>query len=105
MKNSQLAIRAILNSVGVTVYIFLVSLIMNNGDKLFGASDNNAVAPIAFLLLFIFSALVTGGLILAKPIMLYLDGQKRESLKLLFYTGASLFVLLLIFLTVLFLIK
>jgi hypothetical protein len=40
--------------------------------------------------------LVTGGLILGRPIMLYLDGQKKEGVKLLFYTGASLFILLIL---------
>jgi hypothetical protein len=96
MKNSKLIIRAILNSLGVTIYVFLVSQVMNNGEKIFGAVDNKNIAPIVFLLLFIFSALVTGGLVLGKPIMLYFDGLKKESVKLLFYTGASLFVLLLL---------
>lgn len=94
MKNSKLIITAILNSLGVAVYVFLVSLIMNNGEKIFGSMANKTIAPVAFLLLFVFSALVTGGLILAKPIMFYLDGQKKEGVKLLFYTGVSLLVLL-----------
>jgi len=95
MKNSKLIITAILNSLGVAVYIFLVSLIMNNGEKIFNKMTGT-IAPVAFLLLFVFSALVTGGLILGKPIMLYLDGQKKEGVKLLFYTGASLFILLIL---------
>ena len=94
MKNSKLIMAATLDSLGVVVYIFLVSLIMNNGEKIFGSMANSAIAPVAFLLLFVFSALVTGGLILGRPIILYLDGQKKEGLKLLFYTGASLLVIL-----------
>lgn len=104
MKNSRLAMTAVLNSLGVAVYIFLVSLVMNNGDKIFGQMTG-AIAPVAFLLLFVFSALVTGGLILGRPIMLYLDGQKKEGLKLLFYTGASLLVLLVLAFLVLVLTK
>jgi hypothetical protein len=96
MKNSKLILTAILNSLGVAIYVFLISLIMTNGDKIFGSVDNEAMAPLAFLLLFVFSALVTGGLILGRPIMLYLDGQKKEGVKLLFYTGASLFILLIL---------
>jgi len=96
MKNSKLIMAATLDSLGVVVYIFLVSLIMNNGEKIFGSMANSAIAPVAFLLLFVFSALVTGGLILGRPIILYLDGQKKEGLKLLFYTGASLLVLLIL---------
>ena len=91
---------AILNSGGVAIYIFLVTSIMRNGDKIFGAVDNKTFAPVAFLLLFVFSALITGGLVLGKPIILYADGQKKEGIKLLFYTGVSLFILMaLIFLT------
>ena len=95
MKNSKLIMTAVLNSLGVAVYIFLVSLIMNKGEKIFGNMEG-AIAPVAFLLLFVFSALVTGGLILGKPLMLYLDNQKKEGVKLLFYIGASLLVLLIL---------
>lgn len=96
---------AALNSFGTLIYIFLVSLIMSNGEKIFGAADNRVLSPIIFLLLFILSALVTGFLILGKPLMLYLDNQKKEGVRLLFYTGACLFVLLVFFAVVLFLIK
>jgi hypothetical protein len=105
MKNSKLIITAILDSVGVAIYIFLVALVMNNGDKIFGAVDNETFAPVAFLLLFICSALITGGLVLGKPIMLYADGQKKEGIKLLLYTGASLFVLMILTFLTLILLK
>ncbi len=95
MKNSKLIMLAILNSLGVGVYVFLVSLIMNHGSKIFGEKDT-AVTPVAVLLLFVLSALVTSGLVLGRPIMLYLDGQKKEGVKLLVYTGLSLFVLLIL---------
>jgi len=96
MKNSKLINRGILDSLGAVVYIFLVSFALNNAEKLLGPVDNKLLAPVIFLLTFIFSALLTGFLILGKPLMLYLDGAKKESLKLLFYTGLSLFVLLLL---------
>ncbi|MCX6794623.1 MAG: hypothetical protein NTY31_01295 [Candidatus Falkowbacteria bacterium] len=101
MKNSKLIGAAILNSLGVTIYVFLVAQIMNNGEKIFGKMAG-PFAPVAFLLLFVFSALMTGGLILGRPIILFLDGQKKEGLKLLFYTGACLLILLILaFLTML----
>ena len=105
MKNSTLFKLAALNSFGVLIYVSLVSLAINNGEKIFGSGGNKLIGPIIFLLLFIFSALLTGFLILGKPVMLYLDGLKKEGLKLLFYTGASLFILLIVFLIVLFLLK
>lgn len=73
----------------------LVALFMNNAEKIFGKSDN-AITPVIALLLFILSALITGSLVLGKPLMLYLDGKKAEAVKMVFYTGASLFVLLLL---------
>ena len=104
MKNSKLRIIAILDSLGVAAYVFLVSLIMNYGSKIFGEKDS-AITPVAVLLLFVLSALVTSGLVLGRPIMLYLDGQKKEGVKLLFYTGLSLFVLLMLVFSIMILIK
>lgn len=104
MKNSKLIMAAILDSLGTAIYVFLVSLIMNHGSKLFGEKDS-AITPVAVLLLFVFSALVTSGLILGRPIMLYLDGQKKEGIKLLFYTGLSLFVLLVLTFSIMMLTK
>ena len=101
MEKNKLIKRAALNSLGVVVYVFLVSLVLNNGERIFGAEDNELISPVIFLLLFVFSALLTSGLILGKPILLYLDGQKKEGVKLLMITGACLFVYLLIFVGIL----
>jgi hypothetical protein len=105
MKDIKLVKLAALNSLGVLVYVFLVSLFMNNAEKVFGKVDNKFFAPVIFLLLFILSALTTGFLILGKPLMLYLDGAKKEAVKLLFYTGSSIFIILIILGVGLFLFK
>lgn len=105
MKNSKLIVRGALDAFGVLVYIFLISLVLNNGQRLFGPEDHKFITPIFFLLLFLFSALLTGFLVLGKPLMLYLDGAKKEGLKLLFYTGASLFILFLIVSLIMIMIK
>lgn len=102
MKNSNLIKLAALNSIGVAIYVFFVSFILNNAEKVFGQTDDNLIAPVVFLLLFVCSALVTGGLILGRPIMMYLDGAKKDSVKLLVATGACLFILLVIFLGIMF---
>lgn len=96
MKKNYLITRAIIDALGTAVYVFLVSQIMTRGEQLFGKVENNPLAPMVFLLMFVFSALVTGYLVLGKPIMMYLDGQKKEAVRLLFYTGAALFFLMLI---------
>ena len=104
MKNSKLMMLAILDSLGVVAYVSLVSLIMSHGSKIFGEKDT-AITPVAVLLLFVLSALVTSGLVLGRPIMLYLDGQKKEGVRLLIYTGLSLFVLLIMVLLIMMLMR
>ncbi len=105
MKNSRLARWGATHALGVLVYVFLIAMFMKNANNWFGVKDNDILSPIAFLLLFMFSALVTGGLVLGKPIMLYLDGQKKEGVKLLFFTGVSLFILMLLVFAVLMIVK
>src|SRR5574344_750383 len=96
MKNFKLIKWGITHALGVLAYIVLLALFMNNANNWFGEDDRGILAPIAMLLLFILSALVTSSLVLAKPIMLYIDGKKKEAIKLLFFTGLSIFVLVLI---------
>jgi uncharacterized membrane protein len=50
--------------------------------------------PMAMLMLFVFSAAVTSGLVLGRPIMWYLDGKKKEAIHLLVSTLSIFFVLL-----------
>lgn len=103
MKNSKLVLTSLMNAVGVTAYIAIVSTIIRNGEKIFGKM-NNVLGPIAFLLLFVLSATITGALVLGKPVLLFLEGKKIESITLFCYTIAwlvlitiAIFFLLLIF--------
>jgi len=96
MTNSSLFKRGMLHAFAVLVYVFLLVFFISNISKWFGANDQGIIAPIAALMLFVLSALVTGGLVLAKPIMLYIDKQKKEALKLLFFTGLGIFILLIV---------
>lgn len=91
-----------LNALGALIYIALVVLVMQNGDKLFGQMSNY-IGPVAFLLMFVLSAVVVGGLIIGKPIMFYLDGKKKEAISLFLSTavwiaGFTVLALLLAFL-------
>ena len=85
MKNTKLIQISFLNSVGVLAYISLVVLIMQNGEKLFGKMDGFS-GPVLMLLLFVFSALVTGLLVLGRPIWLYMEGERKEAVSLLYCT-------------------
>lgn len=68
-------------SLGTAAYIILVALFMNNASRLLGAEDS-FFSGVAFLLLFTLSAIVVGGLMIGRPIMLYIDGKKKDAVKL-----------------------
>jgi len=98
MKHSKLILIGFLNALGTTIYIIGVSFIIQNGEKIFGKMDN-FFGPIAFLLLFVLSAAITGSLILGRPIILYLEKDKTEAIKLFLYTIGWLFLITLIVFT------
>jgi ABC-type multidrug transport system permease subunit len=69
----------------VVVYIVIVAFIMTNAENLFGdAPDIFGVAT--FLMLFVLSAAVVGSAIFARPVIMYLEGQKKDALTLLSQT-------------------
>ncbi|MDD2758132.1 MAG: hypothetical protein PHD72_02010 [Patescibacteria group bacterium] len=90
MKNLQLA--AFFNALGVSVYVAIVVLIMQNAERIFGKVDN-LLGPVTLLMLFVVSAAITGALVLGKPVLYYLDNKKAEAVKLFLYTVGWLFVL------------
>jgi len=92
--NKKLVLTGVLDSLGTVVYIIAVTTFLNNAQRIFGDEENKFFIPIIMMLLFVLSALITGSLVLGKPIILYLDGQKKEGIKLLFYTAISLAVIL-----------
>ena len=93
MKNKTLAKWGAAHALGVLGYILLLAIFMSRANDWFGAVDHDILSPLAALMLFLLSALITGGLVLGKPIMLYLDGQKKDGVKLLLFTGLALFIL------------
>lgn len=75
--------QAFLFALGEGVYITLVALLMFGIQKWFGAKpDPVIIAPIFLLLLLVISAAISGALILGKPILMYLEGRKKEALQL-----------------------
>lgn len=72
------------------LYIVLITAFMRNASHLFESDQKSVIGPIVFLLMFVISAAVMGLLIFGKPIMLYMDGKKRESIELVACTTACL---------------
>lgn len=99
MKNSKLILYGLVHALGIAVYVFGIALLIQNGGKIFGQM-NNLFGPVAFLLLFVLSAAITGALALGKPVILYLNKQKREAIKLFLYTVGWIFVMTLIVLII-----
>ncbi len=87
-------------ALGTAAYIALVALLMSNANNIFGKMPG-VMAFIPFLLLFVVSAAITGSLVLGKPLMMYIDGSRKEAVKLFLTTISWLIVLLVIFLTIL----
>jgi hypothetical protein len=72
---------------------------MRNAEKMLGPEDN-LFSPIIFLTLFVLSAAITSSLILGKPILLFLNGEKTEAVRLFLYTIGWLAVALVILLII-----
>lgn len=75
--NKKLLFKTFRNSTGAAVYIFLVSQIMQNGNKLFGQKDT-MLTPFVVLLLFSLSAAIVGSLIFGESALLLLDKKTKE---------------------------
>ena len=90
MKKPRLRQQALIYSFFAFLYIVLVSLLMTNGEKLFG--NNNILAPVGVLLLFVLSAIIMASLIFGKAIIMYLNGDKKDSIKLVIYNIICLFI-------------
>jgi uncharacterized protein YybS (DUF2232 family) len=92
MKKSKIALWSLFHSLGVLIYISAVASIMNHGNQWFGKEDK-FLTPVAVLMLFVLSAAITGSLVLAKPVLLYLDGQKSDATKFFLWTLGWMLIL------------
>jgi hypothetical protein len=92
MEKSSLVLRSFINSFCAALYIAGVALFMSNTKYIFNGAEDKFQIPLAMLLLFVLSASVVSGLILGKPILLYLDGKKPEAVKMFIYSVGWLFV-------------
>lgn len=87
MKNIDFILKSFINAGAVVIYVSAVVWLMSNGQNIFGKRPDQLIMPLFLLLLFIISATITSLLVLGKPILLYLEGLKKEALSLL---GATL---------------
>jgi hypothetical protein len=95
MKNIKPVWHSLGHSILVLLYVSGVAGLLYNAQRIFGQAQTFWV-PVAMLMLFVLSATIVGILVLGRPILLYVSGQKKEGLQFLGYTVAWLFVLTLI---------
>lgn len=97
MKKGEIIRHALVNSLGIGVYVILVASLMYLAEGGVFGENPSVFIPIAMLMLFVFSAAFTGFLMFGRPVMWYLDGKKKEALSLLIYTlGFFLFITLIV---------
>ena len=85
--------RGLLDAAGTAAYVAAVAWFGTHAQNFLG-KPNGILAPMFMLLLFVISALITGLLVLGKPVMLYANGSKREALSLVLATLGWLIVFL-----------
>lgn len=83
--SKKLLVHSFVHAALVVLYILGVVSIMLNAQKLFG-DQQSILISLSILMLFVLSATIVGTLVLGRPILLYLDGKKSESLKMFGYT-------------------
>ncbi len=91
----------VLNALMAALYIGVVSSVMYFGQPLVDPVDN-VLMPITMLSLLTLSAAVMAYTFFYQPVLLYLDGQKVEAVKLGVHTIGAFAVITAIFLATLF---
>ena len=77
---------ALIDALGTAAYVVVVAVFMYFGSEGAFGTTKSVFAPIAMLMLFVFSAAFTGTLMFGRPVIWYLDGKKHEALSLLIQT-------------------
>lgn len=82
---------ALINATLTVFYIGLVASFLFNVERLFPQEPQTMLVPMLMLMLFVFSAALTGTLVFGRPILWYIDGKKKEAVTLLCYTFSIFF--------------
>lgn len=92
MTKNQMFGYSLAHAGGAMAYISVVAWFLTNAEKLFGGEEKVIWIPIAMLSLLTFSVAMMGVLIFGRPVMLYLNNQKKEAINFLFHTLGWLLV-------------
>lgn len=90
----QITKSALTNAAATAVYVALVGSFFFYGQRVFPKGDT-VLAPIAMLMLLVFSAAFCGTFIFGQPILWFMSGKKKEALSLLATTMGFFFLIML----------
>ena len=76
----------LLNALSAAIYITLLAIVMTWGTKGMQNQSDTFMAPILAVSVFTLSTAVMGYIFGFYPITMYLDGKKKEAVKLALYT-------------------
>jgi hypothetical protein len=98
MHNTHPVKLSFLHALGTAAYIAALVSLVWFGDRRLAINIPEILGPMLFLMVFVFSAAITASLVLGRPIMWYLNGQKKEAVRLFVYTlgWLALFMLLIL---------
>jgi len=100
MKKHAIHLMSFLSACGVFVYTLIAGWVIFNGESIFGEA-NQFWGVAMMLMVFVVSATIVSVLMLGKPIALYLDGKKKDSIKLLLASIGWLLLIGVIYMVVL----
>lgn len=87
---------AVINAFATALYIVLVSTFLFFGSENKIGAANVILVPITMLMLLVFSVSFVGFFIFGKPVLLYLDGKKKDAVRLFAYTLSIFFAITLL---------
>lgn len=99
MVNKKLFIHSFGHAVLVYAYIFCIAIFFNFGIEKMFKNVPEIFGPIVMLPLLVLSAAIMAILVFGKPVLLYVDNQKKDALTMLFYTLgclAAIFILVVV---------
>lgn len=90
--NNEVRKKGVVNALAAFAYVVTIAsfmaLLQNQNSP--DSPEIKLLAPIGFLMLFVLSAAVMGTLIFGAPLMLYIDGKKKEAVQVFIWTLGSL---------------
>lgn len=87
---------AFINALLTALYIALIASFLFYTPALFPDDPDTVMIPIFMLSLFVFSAALTGLLVVGRPLMWYLESKKREAVLLFLWTLGFFFLITLV---------